>query len=160
MNLDIAALQPTSNRVLSYNILGMTDSDTLPAWRLTSKNTSSGVLTGFMALAHSACRGLMSNNNVMTQLKVHCCHLQTLCCSYLDLYDVRCTANALPCNALLCMSSRCQDAVAETCWLRTMGLMSSRQSRITCGSICIPHVLNICVRDTGPQVLRRFELSA
>ncbi|CAL5226014.1 g8820 [Coccomyxa viridis] len=69
MNLDIGALQPTNNTVVSYSILGMADSDTLPAWRLTSKNSSAGVLAGFMALAHSACRGLMGNDTAMTQLK-------------------------------------------------------------------------------------------
>ncbi|CAL5225998.1 g8801 [Coccomyxa viridis] len=69
MNLDIGALQPTNNTILSYNILGMADSDTLPAWRPTSKTSSAGVLAGSMALAHSACRGLMGNDTAMTQLK-------------------------------------------------------------------------------------------
>ena len=70
MNLDTGVLQPTSNTVVSYNILGMADLDTLPAWRLTSKNTSASVLSSFMALAQSACQGLMRNNTAITQLKV------------------------------------------------------------------------------------------
>ncbi len=102
MNLDIGALQSTNNAVVSYNILGMADSDTLPAWRLTSKNSSAGVLTGFMALAHSACRGLMGNDTAMTQLKVRCCHLQTLSQRRLahSGYATRCAAMPKLCTAV------------------------------------------------------------
>ena len=74
----MGALQPTNNTVVSYNILGMADSDTLPAWRLTSKNSSAGVLTGFLALAHSACHSLIRNQTAMTQLKVQQ-HLLAAC---------------------------------------------------------------------------------
>ena len=70
MNLDMNALQPTNNTVVSYNIHGMADTDTLPEWRLTAKNASTPVLNGFVALAHAACLGLMSNRTAMTQLKV------------------------------------------------------------------------------------------
>ena len=75
LNLDRRSLQPTNNTVVSYNILGMADSDTLPAWRLTSKNSSAGVLSGFVALANSACRGLMSNITAIDQLKVVAFHV-------------------------------------------------------------------------------------
>ena len=70
MNLDTRVLQPTNNTVVSYNILGMADLDTLPAWRLTSNNPSASVLNNFLALAKSACQGLMRNNTAITQLKV------------------------------------------------------------------------------------------
>ena len=102
MNLDIGALQPTNNTVVSYSILGMADSDTLPAWRLTSKNSSAGVLAGFMALAHSACRGLMGNDTAMTQLKARCCHLQALSQTCCTRYDTR----MLQCPAMQCIAVR------------------------------------------------------
>lgn len=78
MNLDMRALQPTNNTIVSYNMLGMADTDTLPEWRLTSKNTSTGVGNGFMALASMACLGLMSNNTAITQLKVQQSQLHLL----------------------------------------------------------------------------------
>jgi len=78
MNLDMRALQPANNTIVSYNILGMADTDKLPEWRLTSKNTSTGVGNGFMVLANAACLGLMSNNTAITQLKVQQSHLHLL----------------------------------------------------------------------------------
>ena len=70
MNLDMRALQPTNNTIVSYNMLNMADTDTLPEWRLTSRNTSAGVGNTFMVLANMACLGLMSNKSAITQLKV------------------------------------------------------------------------------------------
>ena len=69
------ALQPTNNTIVPYNILNMADTDMLPEWRLTSKNTSAGVGNGFMVLANMACLGLMSNKSAITQLKVQPSHL-------------------------------------------------------------------------------------
>ena len=75
MKVDMRALQPTNNTIVSYNMLDMADTDMLPEWRLTSKNTSAGVGNDFMVLANMACLGLMSNKSAITQLKVQPSHL-------------------------------------------------------------------------------------
>ena len=78
MNLDIKPLHPTKNTILSYNIHGMADTETLSDWTLSSKNTSAGVLSSFMAITNLACLGLMSNETALTRLRVQHCYLQIL----------------------------------------------------------------------------------
>ena len=71
MNLDMNPLQPTNNTILSYNIHGMADTETLSDWSaLSSKNTSAGVASSFMAITNLACLGLMSNETALTRLRV------------------------------------------------------------------------------------------
>ncbi len=74
----MSPLQPTNNTILSYNIHGMADTETLSDWVLSSKNTSAGVASSFMVIINQACLGLMSNETALTQLKVQHSHLQIL----------------------------------------------------------------------------------
>lgn len=96
MNLDMNYLQPTHNTILSYNIPGMADTETLSDWSaLSSKNTSAGVASSFMAITNLACLGLMSNETALTRLRVQHCYLQflgpSLCMCPAVIFALRCT---------------------------------------------------------------------